>query len=121
MHHGRSQASAGAFTDVAAGWLAPSLTRRPLELRRGDGAVLAVGDGAARVMGVVNLTPDSFSDGGRYLDPAAAVAHAEALCAEGAELIDLGAESTRPGAAEVSPEEEWRRLAPVLRALGERR
>ena len=50
------------------------------------------------VMGIVNVTPDSFSDGGRFLDPSAAVAHAEALVAAGAELIDVGGESTRPGA-----------------------
>jgi dihydropteroate synthase len=69
-------------------------------------------------MGVVNITPDSFSDGGLFLDPAAAVAHALQLIAEGADLIDLGAESSRPGAvAVVSPEEELRRLLPVLRGL----
>jgi dihydropteroate synthase len=72
------------------------------------------------VMGVVNVTPDSFSDGGRFLDPAAAVAHARQLIEEGADLVDLGAESSRPGAAEVvSAEEELRRLLPVLRALSD--
>lgn len=69
------------------------------------------------IMGVVNITPDSFSDGGRFLDPAAAIAHARKLIGEGADLIDLGAESSRPGAAEVSAEEELRRLLPVLRGL----
>jgi dihydropteroate synthase len=70
------------------------------------------------IMGVVNVTPDSFSDGGRFLDPAAAVAHARQLIEEGADLVDIGAESSRPGAAaEVSAEEELRRLLPVLRAL----
>ena len=69
-------------------------------------------------MGVVNVTPDSFSDGGRFLEPAAAIAHAQQLIAEGADLIDLGAESSRPGAAAVvSAEEELRRLLPVLRGL----
>jgi dihydropteroate synthase len=75
-------------------------------------------------MGVVNVTPDSFSDGGRFLDPAAAVEHALRLLAEGADLIDLGAESTRPGggvygggATTVAPEEETARLLPVLEAL----
>ena len=69
-------------------------------------------------MGVVNITPDSFSDGGRYLDPAAAIAHARRLMEEGADLIDLGAESSRPGAAAtVSEEEELQRLLPVLRDL----
>jgi dihydropteroate synthase len=70
------------------------------------------------IMGVVNITPDSFSDGGRFLNPAAAVAHARRLIDEGADLIDLGAESSRPGAAAVvSAEEELRRLLPVLRGL----
>ncbi len=69
-------------------------------------------------MGVVNVTPDSFSDGGRFLDPIAAIAHAHKLIEEGADLVDLGAESSRPGAAAVvSPEEELRRLLPVLQGL----
>ncbi|WP_055588491.1 dihydropteroate synthase [Peterkaempfera griseoplana] len=69
------------------------------------------------VMGVVNVTPDSFSDGGRWLDPAAAVAHGLELVARGADLIDVGGESTRPGAARVSEEEELRRVIPVVREL----
>jgi dihydropteroate synthase len=70
------------------------------------------------IMGVVNITPDSFSDGGRFLDPAAAIAHAHQLIAEGADLLDLGAESSRPGAAAVvSADEELRRLLPVLQGL----
>jgi dihydropteroate synthase len=69
---------------------------------------------ATRVMGVLNVTPDSFSDGGRFEDPARAVERAAEIEREGAEILDLGAESTRPGAAEVSPEAEWKRLAPVL-------
>ena len=69
-------------------------------------------------MGVVNVTPDSFSDGGRFLDPAAAIAHAHKLVEEGADLLDLGAESSRPGAAAmVSADEELRRLLPVLQGL----
>jgi dihydropteroate synthase len=68
-------------------------------------------------MGILNVTPDSFSDGGRYLDPAQALARALEMEAEGADLIDIGAESTRPGAAPVSEEEEKRRLWPVLEAL----
>ncbi len=68
------------------------------------------------VMGVLNVTPDSFSDGGRYLDPQAAVVHARRLAAEGADILDVGAESTRPygGAVRISIEEERARLAPVL-------
>ena len=69
------------------------------------------------VMGVVNVTPDSFSDGGAYLDAEAAVAHGLALTAEGADLVDVGGESTRPGAQRVSAEEERRRVLPVVRAL----
>ena len=69
------------------------------------------------VMGIVNVTPDSFSDGGRYLDPEAAVAHGCALLAEGADLIDVGGESTRPGAKRVPEVEERRRVLPVIRAL----
>lgn len=70
-----------------------------------------------RVMGIVNLTPDSFSDGGRWLAPSAALRHAESLLREGAELLDIGAESTRPGAPRVPADEEWARLAPVLPGL----
>lgn len=69
------------------------------------------------VMGVVNVTPDSFSDGGRFLDPAAAVAQGVKLAAEGAHLLDLGAESSRPGSDPVSEEEETRRLMPVIEGL----
>jgi dihydropteroate synthase len=68
-------------------------------------------------MGIVNVTPDSFADGGRYLDPEAAVRHARALAAEGADLLDVGAESTRPGAAPVPADEERTRLLPVLERL----
>jgi dihydropteroate synthase len=71
-----------------------------------------------RIVGILNVTPDSFSDGGRFLDPAAALRHAHAMVTEGADLLDVGAESTRPGRPEaVSAAEEWRRLAPVLAAL----
>jgi dihydropteroate synthase len=70
------------------------------------------------IMGVVNVTPDSFSDGGRFVEPAAAIAHAHQLIEEGADLVDLGAESSRPGAAAVvTAEEELRRLLPVLQGL----
>lgn len=69
------------------------------------------------VMGIVNVTPDSFSDGGRYLDPQAAADHARDLVREGADLLDVGGESTRPGAVPVSEEEELRRVIPVIRAL----
>jgi len=68
-------------------------------------------------MGVVNVTPDSFSDGGEYLDPRRAIAHAEELVREGADMLDVGGESTRPGAAAVDAEEERRRVVPVLDGL----
>lgn len=68
-------------------------------------------------MGVINLTPDSFSDGGRFLQPAAAAAEAERQLARGADLLDLGAQSTRPGAEEVGPERELERLLPALTAI----
>ena len=72
------------------------------------------------VMGIVNVTPDSFSDGGRFLDVDRAHAHARGLFAEGALVVDVGGESTRPGAEAVSATEEWDRVAPVLeRLLGE--
>ena len=69
------------------------------------------------VMGVVNVTPDSFSDGGRYATHEAAVRHAHGLIEEGADLLDIGGESTRPGAAELPADEEIRRIVPVLDAL----
>jgi dihydropteroate synthase len=71
------------------------------------------------VMGVLNLTPDSFSDGGKFIDPQRAIAHARQMIADGADIIDVGAESTRPygGAVRVSAEEERRRLEPVLAAV----
>ena len=69
------------------------------------------------VMGVVNVTPDSFSDGGAWLEPAAAVAHGLRLVAEGADIVDVGGESTRPGAARVGEAEELRRIGPVVSGL----
>jgi dihydropteroate synthase len=79
-----------------------------------------------RIMGVVNVTPDSFSDGGRFLEPAAALAHARRMAGEGADILDIGGESTRPpgvrgpedpGAAPVSAEEELSRVLPVIEGL----
>jgi dihydropteroate synthase len=76
--------------------------------------------GLPLLMGVVNVTPDSFSDGGRFFDPASAVEHGLQLVAEGADLLDIGGESTRPGSLPVEPQEELRRVVPVLRALREK-
>ena len=70
-----------------------------------------------RVMGVVNITPDSFSDGGQFVDPDAALAHARELVDQGADIVDIGGESTRPGAAPVAAETELERVLPVLRRL----
>ncbi|HUA69579.1 MAG TPA: dihydropteroate synthase [Solirubrobacteraceae bacterium] len=72
---------------------------------------------AFRIMGVVNVTPDSFSDGGQYLDAAAAIAHGLELESEGAVILDVGGESTRPGAAPVAEDEELRRVLPVIEGL----
>jgi dihydropteroate synthase len=75
--------------------------------------------GRCRVMGVINVTPDSFSDGGEYADVDRAVEHGLALLREGADVLDVGGESTRPGAERVSAEEERRRVEPVVAALAE--
>jgi dihydropteroate synthase len=72
------------------------------------------------LMGILNVTPDSFSDGGRFLDPAAAVAQASAMAEQGADVIDIGAESTRPGSDPVDEEEEIRRLIPVVKEVSRR-
>jgi len=74
-------------------------------------------DARPAVMGVVNVTPDSFSDGGRYLDPGAAIAHGLELVEAGADLLDVGGESTRPGAEPVDDDEELRRVVEVVRRL----
>lgn len=94
------------------------------ELSFSRGRSLALAPGRPRIVGIVNVTPDSFSDGGRFLDAERAVAHGLALVAEGADLLDLGAESTRPGggvygagARTVPVEEELERLLPVLAGL----
>src|ERR1700722_11394024 len=81
----------------------------------GDGA--PGGSGRLRVVGVLNVTPDSFSDGGRYVDVDAAVAHGVQMSRDGADFIDVGGESTRPGAQRVDAEEESRRVVPVIKQL----
>jgi dihydropteroate synthase len=78
----------------------------------------ALPDSGALLMGIVNVTPDSFSDGGQFAAHDAAVAQARRLAAEGADILDIGGESTRPGAAPVTLEEEIRRVLPVIQALG---
>lgn len=86
---------------------------------RPAGLPAALGEDRTLVMGVLNVTPDSFSDGGLHEDHAAAVAHGRRLVAEGADLVDVGGESTRPGASRVDEAEELRRVLPVVRALAE--
>lgn len=72
------------------------------------------------IMGILNCTPDSFFDGGRYNDPVAALAHADAMIAEGADFIDVGGESTRPGSSPVDSEEQIRRIIPVIKGIRSR-
>jgi dihydropteroate synthase len=89
-----------------------------LPWRSGD--VLLAGDGRPRLMGILNVTPDSFSDGGRAFDPRAAEAAADRLIADGADLLDVGGESSRPGAESITEAEELRRVLPVVEALAGR-
>lgn len=71
------------------------------------------------ILGILNVTPDSFSDGGQYVDPGAAIEQAHRMVSDGADLVDIGAESTRPGAPRVSARDEWDRLEPVMARAGE--
>lgn len=87
------------------------------KVRRVDGVGIELGSGRCRLMGILNVTPDSFSDGGRYDDPGRAIDRAHELVAEGAEIVDVGAESTRPGAELLTAEQEWVRLREVVRGL----
>src|ERR1700740_2908069 len=91
-----------------------SIDRRVLHRDKFLGALKT----SPQLMGILNVTPDSFSDGGRHFDPAAAAARAQAMIAEGAAIIDVGGESTRPGHVPVPEDEELRRVAPALEALG---
>lgn len=100
-----------AARDLPSGWVPP-----PVPLPDGRRLEFA----RALIMGVVNVTPDSFSDGGQYLDAEAAIAHGLRLVAEGADILDVGGESTRPGSAPVGPAEQIARVVPVIRGLGAR-
>ncbi len=91
-------------------------TARPRHSLRVRGEARRLGD-RTWLMGILNVTPDSFSDGGRYADPSRAVEHGLALFALGADIVDVGGESTRPGSLRVAAAEEIRRVAPVLRGL----
>jgi dihydropteroate synthase len=90
--------------------------RSGFEIRFADGGVLSLG-AVTRVMGILNVTPDSFADGGRYVDPSGAVEAASRMIGEGADLIDVGGESTRPGATPVDAEVEIGRVVPVIEAI----
>ncbi|MBD2872634.1 dihydropteroate synthase [Paenibacillus arenilitoris] len=94
----------------------PEFWKRAYDL--GEGVKLELGE-RTLIMGILNATPDSFSDGGRYTQLDAAVAHARAMVKEGADIIDVGGESTRPGFEPVPLAEELRRIVPVIRALRE--
>ena len=91
------------------------MTRKKFKLRLRSGAI-SLGE-RTLLMGVLNVTPDSFSDGGKFIDPERAVEHALAMQRDGADLLDVGAESTRPGSTGISAAEELRRLLPVLEML----
>jgi dihydropteroate synthase len=91
------------------------MNRKKFRLRL-PARTLALGEHTL-IMGILNVTPDSFSDGGLYLDAAAGVARAIAMEAAGADIIDIGGESTRPGSAGVSADEEMRRILPVIEKL----
>src|SRR5713226_9121956 len=98
----------------------PSVSNSPRTAKDASGTLAQLlGLGRPIVMGVLNVTPDSFSDGGRFLDPGAAIEQARRMVAEGADILDIGAESTRPygDAVDVPLEEELRRLEPVLPAV----
>ncbi|MDQ8737500.1 dihydropteroate synthase [Paenibacillus sp. LHD-38] len=96
------------------------MEQRPVFYKRtydfGGGTKLVLGD-RTLIMGILNATPDSFSDGGRYTNVEAAVAHAEAMVEDGADILDIGGESTRPGFEPVGLEEELQRILPVVRAV----
>jgi len=123
---GGAHAAVASFSDLLT-WAEaedPALCRHVSDTLRRIGRRRAAWAGlsldAPHIMGIVNVTPDSFSDGGAFVDPDAAIAHGLALARAGATILDIGGESTRPGAAPVPPEEEERRVLPVVRALAER-
>ncbi|MDH3737849.1 MAG: dihydropteroate synthase [Alphaproteobacteria bacterium] len=104
-------------TDTITGEVQAGLARLHEPREPLAGIALSGPEGKPRVMGIVNVTPDSFSDGGRYADADSAIAHGRALFAAGADIIDVGGESTRPGATPVTVDEERARVIPVIEAL----
>lgn len=123
LHHGASRidrAFAPLSEIMAWGWersrtVAEALDRQLGALTRARAPFAGLAADRPLIMAIVNVTPDSFSDGGDFLDPGAAIAHGEAMLAAGADILDIGGESTRPGADPVPPEEEERRVLPVIR------
>lgn len=123
LHHGASRidrAFAPLSEIMAWGWersraVAEALDRQLGALTRARAPFAGLATDRPQIMGIVNVTPDSFSDGGDFFDPGSAIAHGEAMLAAGADILDIGGESTRPGAAPVPPEEEERRVLPVIR------
>ncbi|HYN23899.1 MAG TPA: dihydropteroate synthase, partial [Pyrinomonadaceae bacterium] len=94
-------------------------SRSNARLWRIAGHILPIGT-RTLIMGVLNVTPDSFSDGAQFLSPEKALAHAEQMIADGADILDIGGESTHPGADLISPEDELQRVLPVIEALTKR-
>ncbi|PWC96767.1 dihydropteroate synthase [Azospirillum sp. TSO5] len=123
LHHGASRidrAFAPLSEIMAWGWersrsVAEALDRQLGALTRARAPFAGLAPDRPLIMGIVNVTPDSFSDGGDFFDPGSAIAHGEAMLAAGADILDIGGESTRPGAAPVPPGEEERRVLPVIR------
>jgi dihydropteroate synthase len=109
---GRGSATPSFALPVGAGTGIPG----PLGETRIGGTTFRWGERTV-VMGIVNVTPDSFSDGGKYFDPSRAVAHGEQMAHDGADIVDIGGESTRPGARPISADEEISRVLPVIRGL----
>jgi len=93
--------------------------RKSISLKLGNGATLELGESTI-VVGVLNVTPDSFSDGGQHFDAARAIEHALRMESDGADIVEVGGESTRPGAPRLSANEELARISPVLKELGKR-
>lgn len=116
-----SVAELGAWAAAQVPALAARLDVLLARLRAARAPIAGGVPGRPRIMGVVNVTPDSFSDGGEFLDPGVALAHAEGLVAAGADIVDIGGESTRPGASPVSRERQLARVIPVITALAARR
>ncbi|TWA82525.1 dihydropteroate synthase [Azospirillum brasilense] len=120
-HGARIERAFAPLTEIMAwGWergtaVAQSLDQRLGALTRGRVPFGGLDLGRPQIMAIVNVTPDSFSDGGDFFDAKAAIAHGEAMLEAGADLLDVGGESTRPGSAPVSPEEEEARVLPVVR------